>query len=347
MTVTPIKKTRVRKAVFPVAGLGTRFLPATKASPKEMLPIVDKPIIQYGVEEAIAAGIDEIIFVTSRSKRSIEDHFDTATELETLLALQGKHALLAELRRQFPDHISYASVRQTEPKGLGHAILCARHVVGDEPFAVILPDDVMDAREPVLAQMVEQFEEHGGSVVAVEQVERSDTRKYGIVETRPVNGRLEHVRRIVEKPAPEDAPSTLAVVGRYILTPEIFDCIEACAPGVGGEIQLTDGIQKLSESQAVFAYRFAGERFDCGSKLGFLAATLNFGLKHPEVAEPFAQLLHEMSDERVAAAQATRVHAANGRGRGVVNGAGALNGAGPRTSLAAGSLREPSSLRKQ
>jgi UTP--glucose-1-phosphate uridylyltransferase len=283
--------TTIRKAVFPVAGLGTRFLPATKSSPKEMLPIVDKPIVQYAVEEAVAAGITEIVFVTSRNKRAIEDHFDSGHEVERALQMSGKHHLLAGLRPLSPPHVHYAYVRQHEALGLGHAVQCARPLIGNEPFAVLLPDDLIDARPGVLQQMLDQFQVHGGSVLATQRVAREETGQYGIVKPGVRRGALAQVDGIVEKPRPADAPSTLAVVGRYLLSPTIFDCLERVRPGRGGEIQLTDAIAELCERESVLAYAFDGQRFDCGSKLGYLAATLHFGVRHPEVGESFAQLL--------------------------------------------------------
>jgi len=288
--MTTAARRPIRKAVFPVAGLGTRFLPATKVLPKEMLPIVDKPIIQYAVEEAIAAGIEDIIFVTHRAKRAIEDHFDQAQELQRMLVERGKSGLLREIGRSGAP-LNYSSVRQAEPLGLGHAVLCARPLVGDEPFAVILPDDLMDASRPVLAQMVECYRREQASLIAVERIRPEDTRKYGVVDAEPESGRAERIARIVEKPSLEQAPSLMGVVGRYILSPAIFPKLERIGAGSGGEIQLTDGIAQLLADEPVCAFRFEGERFDCGSKLGYLAATVNFGLKHPEVGAAFAALL--------------------------------------------------------
>jgi len=270
---------RVRKAVFPVAGLGTRFLPATKAMPKEMLPVVDKPLIQYAVEEAAAAGIEQMIFVTGRNKRAIEDHFDRAPELEQQLDAGRKHDLMAALMSATPKGVSFVYVRQPEPLGLGHAVLCAQPVVGDEPFAVILADDLIDAMPGVTAQLVQTYEDHGTSVLAVENVPLADTSKYGIVGTEIVNPREERVTRIIEKPKPEEAPSTLAVVGRYVLRAEIFDELARTERGRGGEIQLTDAIAKRVKLGEVMARRFTGTRFDCGSKAGFLAANVAFGRK--------------------------------------------------------------------
>jgi UTP--glucose-1-phosphate uridylyltransferase len=280
----------IRKAVFPVAGLGSRFLPATKVLPKEMLPIVDKPLIQYAVEEAIAAGIEHIIFITHRAKRAIEDHFDQAHELQSLLAVKGKSGLLLEIGRSGAP-IHYSSVRQAEPLGLGHAVLCARPLIGEEPFAVILPDDLMDAPHPVLAQMIECYMSAPASLVAVEQIKPEDTKKYGVVDVEPEAGAAARISRIVEKPSADQAPSLMGVVGRYILTPTIFSKLARIGAGSGGEIQLTDAIAELLDEEPVRAFRFEGERFDCGSKLGYLAATVNFGLKHPEIGESFATLL--------------------------------------------------------
>lgn len=284
----------VRKAVFPVAGLGTRFLPATKASPKEMLTIVDKPLIQYAVEEAVAAGITDLVFVTGRTKRAIEDHFDKAYELETELALKGKKQLLEQIQSILPSNVNCIYIRQAEPLGLGHAVLCARPVIGDEPFAVLLADDLLDGEPPVIQQMAELFAERGCSILGVQDVPRSDTGSYGIVATTPSDasgGRVERVGAMVEKPKPKDAPSTLAVVGRYVLTPRIFHHLERIGRGSGGEIQLTDGIAALLAEEEVLAYRYAGVRYDCGSKLGYLKATVAFGQRHPEVGKAFSAFL--------------------------------------------------------
>jgi UTP--glucose-1-phosphate uridylyltransferase len=270
---------RVRKAVFPVAGLGTRFLPATKAMPKEMLPVVDKPLIQYAVEEAAAAGIEQMIFVTGRNKRAIEDHFDRAPELEAQLDAGRKHDLMAALMSATPKGVSFVYVRQPEPLGLGHAVLCAQPVVGNEPFAVILADDLIDAEPGVTAQLVQTYETHGTSVLAVENVPLADTSKYGIVATQVLNATEERVNGIVEKPKPEEAPSTLAVVGRYVLRAEIFEELARTERGRGGEIQLTDAIAKRVAAGEVMARRFTGTRFDCGSKAGFLQANVAFGKK--------------------------------------------------------------------
>ncbi|MCX7170193.1 MAG: UTP--glucose-1-phosphate uridylyltransferase GalU [Proteobacteria bacterium] len=282
---------KVTKAVFPVAGLGTRFLPATKASPKEMMPIVDKPLIQFAVEEAIAAGITDMIFVTGRSKRSIEDHFDKAYELESELEIRGKTDTLEFVRKLLPKEINCIYIRQAEALGLGHAILCARPVVGDEPFAVLLADDLLDNDPPVMKQMVDTYDHYQCSIIGVQEVPRAETGSYGIVAARPLAERLEQISAIVEKPQPADAPSTLAVVGRYILTHRIFHFLEHVKPGKGGEIQLTDGIAALLTEQQVLAYRYRGVRYDCGSKLGYLQAMVEFGLRHPEVGKDFADYL--------------------------------------------------------
>jgi UTP--glucose-1-phosphate uridylyltransferase len=287
----------VRKAVFPVAGLGSRFLPATKAQPKEMLPIVDKPLIQYAVEEAVAAGVTELIFITGRNKRAIEDHFDTAYELESVLEAAGKEELLDMVRSVIPKNVNCIYIRQSAPLGLGHAVLCARPVVGDEPFAVLLADDFMatDAGEaPVLAQMAAVFDYEKTSILAVQNVDRAHTRQYGIVKADAYRERLDGVTAIVEKPMPDVAPSTLAVVGRYILTPRIFDYLETIGAGAGGEIQLTDGIAALMESERVLAYHYAGTRYDCGSKLGYLKATTAMGLRHPETGAAYREFLEQM-----------------------------------------------------
>lgn len=273
----------IRKAVFPVAGLGTRFLPATKAMPKEMLPIVDKPLIQYAVEEAIAAGVTELIFVTGRNKRAIEDHFDRIPELEAELAAKQKHQLLDIVRNVLPPHISCIYTRQATPKGLGHAVLCAAPIVGNEPFLVLLADDLIDAEPGVSLQMVEAAHQNNGSVIAVQQVAREHTDKYGIVSGQSVNGQTMRLDGIVEKPAPDVAPSRSAVVGRYVLEPEIFEHLRQTPPGVGGEIQLTDAIARLLKEQPVFGYSYQGTRFDCGSKEGFFQATVEFGRKYHQL----------------------------------------------------------------
>jgi UTP--glucose-1-phosphate uridylyltransferase len=275
------------KAVFPVAGLGSRFLPATKASPKEMMPIVDKPLIQYAVEEAVAAGLTEMIFITGRHKRAIEDHFDKAYEIESELASRGKTDLLDLVQGILPANVSCIYIRQPEQLGLGHAVLCAKPVINDEPFAVILADDLIDGNPPVVQQMAEVFAREGRSVLGVQEVPRSQTKSYGIVRSTRINDRLESVEGIVEKPQPEAAPSTLAVIGRYVLTPRIFHHLERARPGAGGEIQLTDGIASLLGEERILAYRFQGTRYDCGSRLGYMQATVALGRKHPEVGREF------------------------------------------------------------
>ena len=282
----------IKKCVFPVAGMGTRFLPATKASPKEMLPIVDKPLIQYAVEEAVEAGCTEMVFITGRNKRSIEDHFDKAYELETELELRQKDKLLAHVRDILPPNITCLYIRQTEALGLGHAVLCAQAAVGDEPFAVILADDLIDAPKGALKQMVDVYNQSGNSVLGVETIDPSQTGSYGIVEVEQLKN-YQRIINIVEKPKPEEAPSNLAVVGRYILTPRIFDLLTNLPRGAGGEIQLTDGIARLLDHEFVLAYAFEGKRYDCGSKLGYLEATVAYGLKHPETGEQFKELLKQ------------------------------------------------------
>jgi UTP--glucose-1-phosphate uridylyltransferase len=283
----------ITKAVFPVAGLGSRFLPATKASPKEMMPIVDKPLIQYAVEEAVAAGLTEMIFITGRHKRAIEDHFDKAYEIESELAQRGKRELLELVRDILPKHVTCIYIRQSEPLGLGHAVLCAQPVVNNEPFAVMLADDFIDAERPVMRQMVDVFEYERASVLGVQEVPREATGSYGIVRVRSLGERLEQVEAIVEKPKPAEAPSTLGVIGRYILTPAVFAHLQRIKPGAGGEIQLTDGIASLMANERVLAYRFDGTRYDCGSKLGYLKATVALGLKHAEVGEAFGEYLRK------------------------------------------------------
>ncbi len=285
---------QIRKAVFPVAGMGTRFLPATKASPKEMLPIVDKPLIQYAVEEAVAAGVTDLIFITGRGKRAIEDHFDKAYELEAELQLAGKHKMLREVRGLLPAGVNCVYVRQGEALGLGHAVLCARHLVGDEPFAVILADDLIDAPVPALKQMTKAHARNGASIVAVQEVARAETGSYGIASTRRPTGRLARMTGIVEKPRPQEAPSTLGVVGRYILSPRIFDHLKRTKAGAGREIQLTDAISRLLAEEAVYAYRFEGRRYDCGSKLGYLEATVDYALRHEEVSRGFRAYLDRL-----------------------------------------------------
>jgi UTP--glucose-1-phosphate uridylyltransferase len=283
---------KVRTAVFPVAGRGTRFLPATKASPKEMLPIVDKPLIQYAVEEAVEAGATKLVFVTGSSKRAIEDHFDTDAELERALTGSGKEDLLASIRNIVPAGVACIYIRQGEPLGLGHAVLCARPAVGNEPFFVHLADDLIKGEPGCLAQMAGEHEKHGGSVVAVETVPPENTSSYGIVAVDENDH--DRVTKIVEKPAPEDAPSNSAVVGRYLLTPDIFDRLENTGRGAGGEIQLTDGIADMLDKSPVYAYSFGGTRYDCGNKLGYLQATVAYGLEHPDTGEQFREHLSEV-----------------------------------------------------
>ncbi len=286
----------IRFAVFPVAGRGTRFLPATKASPKEMLPIVDKPLIQYAVEEALAAGARSLVFITGASKRAIEDHFDSSPELEAALVAQGKHEIAESLRSLLPADAACIYIRQPAPLGLGHAVLCARPAVGNSPFYVHLADDLIDARRPVLAQMQDEYFRLGGSVVGVQTVDPSETGKYGIVATEAANGqRSARITRIVEKPKPAEAPSNLAVVGRYLLSPAIFEHLEKIGQGAGGEIQLTDGIAALMQHEAVHAYTFEGKRYDCGSKLGYLEATVEYGLRHPELGVAFSDYLSQLA----------------------------------------------------
>ncbi|BCK87887.1 UTP--glucose-1-phosphate uridylyltransferase [Sideroxyarcus emersonii] len=288
-------KQKITKAVFPVAGMGSRFLPATKATAKEMLPVVDKPLIQYAVEEAVAAGITDMVFITGRNKRAIEDHFDKAYELEATLEAQGKTALLEVVQSVVPKHVNCIYIRQAEPLGLGHAVLCAKPVIQDEPFAVILADDLIDGEPPIVKQMVDVFSRHQCSILGVQEVPRAHTKQYGIVSSTNLEKDIERVHGIVEKPKPEVAPSTLAVVGRYILTPRIFHHLENIQPGAGGEIQLTDGIAELMKDEQLLAYRFDGIRYDCGSKLGYLQAQVAFGLKHEELRKDFAAYLKTVS----------------------------------------------------
>ena len=282
---------RLNKAVFPVAGLGTRFLPATKASPKEMLPVVDKPLIQYAVEEAWAAGIQQMIFVTGRSKRTIEDHFDVAFELEAELTAANKTALIDLVQSVVPHGMNCAFVRQPKMLGLGHAVLCAEHLVGNEPFAVLLADDLMVGDPPIMAQMAEQFQRLGRSILAVQEVPLEQTKRYGIVAGEMAGSSIMQVSEIVEKPAPEVAPSRMGVAGRYVLTPGIFEKIRQQCKGAGGEIQLTDGISALLKEEAVYAFQYKGKRYDCGSKEGFLQATVELALQHPEVGSSFRDYL--------------------------------------------------------
>ena len=298
---------RIRKAVFPVAGLGTRFLPATKASAKEMLPIVDKPLIQYAVQEAISAGAQELIFITGRSKNSIMDHFDKAYELEAELQGRGKEKLLAAVQDIVPPGVTCIFIRQAEALGLGHAVLCAWPAVGDEDFYVILADDLIDGRlQPALAQMHRVYQQYGTSVLAVQRVPKEEASSYGIVDTQPVGPGLSEIRRMVEKPKPEEAPSNLAVVGRYILTPRIFKLLERTQRGAGGEIQLTDAISAMLQEQTVLAYEFEGTRYDCGSKLGYLRANVEYGLQHPELAEEFRAYLETLTADWKAGAKKAR-----------------------------------------
>jgi UTP--glucose-1-phosphate uridylyltransferase len=285
----------IRKAIFPVAGLGTRFLPATKAQPKEMLPVVDKPLIQYAVEEAYAAGVREMIFVTGRHKRPIEDHFDMTFELEVALEQAGKEELLHVVRTVKPDDMDCIYVRQAQALGLGHAVLCGQKLIGNEPFAVLLADDLMVGAPPVLAQMVEQFKEWRASILAVQEVPAEHTQRYGIVAGTQVNDRLVNIERMVEKPKPADAPSRLGVAGRYILTPGVFHEISSQKRGVGGEIQLTDGIAGLLRREKVFAYRYEGQRYDCGSKEGFLQANVELALTHPQLGAGFREYLKALA----------------------------------------------------
>lgn len=279
---------KVTKAVFPVAGMGTRFLPATKANPKEMLPIVDKPLIQYAVEEAIAAGITELIFVTSSSKRAIEDHFDSNYELEASLIERGKDELLRIVQGILPEGISCAYIRQKSPRGLGHAVLCAKQLILNEPFAVLLADDLIDGKQKsCLRQMLDVFQETQNAVIAVEKIPPQETKRYGVVDVANSPDKVSRIKSIIEKPDPKEAPSDLGVVGRYILTPRIFSLLENTPQGSGGEIQLTDGIAKLLQEEPVYACRFEGKRYDCGSKIGYLEATVAYALKHPELADDF------------------------------------------------------------
>jgi len=282
----------IKKAVFPVAGLGTRFLPATKANPKEMMPVVDKPLIQYAAEEAIAAGVKELIFVTSSSKRAIEDHFDKNYELESELEKRNKQDMLDIVRGVLPSGVGCVYIRQPEALGLGHAVLCAKDVVGNAPFAVILADDLIDGEDGgCLAQMSAQFEKYQSSILGIEKVSVDETEKYGIIKADDFDNHIGKVNAIVEKPKPKDAPSDLGVVGRYILTPKIFEMLEQTEKGAGGEIQLTDAIAKLLQVETVMAYEFQGQRYDCGSKMGYLQATVEYALKHPELQDKFMEYL--------------------------------------------------------
>jgi UTP--glucose-1-phosphate uridylyltransferase len=292
---------KIRKAVFPVAGMGTRFIPATKANPKEMLPVVDKPLIQYAAEEAVAAGVTELIFVTGRNKRSIPDHFDKAYELEAELEARGKQKLLDEVRNIIPKNVMCVYIRQSEALGLGHAVLCAKDIVGNEPFAVILADDLIAEKNGRggLSQMVEVFEYHGCSVLGSEQVPEDETDRYGIVSAAESGDRLWHVNGIIEKPSQEEAPSNIAVVGRYILTPRIFTLLENTPKGAGGEIQLTDAIAELLKNERVLAYEFEGTRYDCGDKFGYLKATIEYGLRHAELRDEFSAYLKALDVDSI------------------------------------------------
>ena len=332
-------KSAIRTAVFPVAGRGTRFLPATKASPKEMLPVVDKPLIQYAVEEALAAGAQRLVFITGASKRAIEDHFDSDQELELMLEQQGKSDLLNQLRSVLPSYASCIYIRQPAPLGLGHAVLCAQPAVGAEPFFVHLADDLIRSDVACLAQMAQVYQAKRASVLGVQVVPRQDTEKYGIVAVEADRAVTSRVRSIVEKPKPAVAPSNLAVVGRYVLAPAIFEHLEKLGSGAGGEIQLTDGIAALLLEEAVYAYRFTGKRYDCGSKLGYLQATVEYALRHPELGRSFRKYLQGLD---IAASAA-----AGGR-RGVAGNGGTLEGddATPRRA-AAGARRKRSNRKAQ
>ena len=289
-------KQRVRKAIIPAAGLGTRFLPATKSQPKEMLPIVDKPTLQYIIEEAIESGIEEILIVTGRSKKSIEDHFDRSVELELELEQKGKTEML-KMVQDISNMVNIHYIRQKEPKGLGHAIHCAKSFIGDEPFAVLLGDDIVDAKTPCLKQLINAYDEYKTSVLGVQKVAVDDTDKYGILDVKHIEDRVYKVKDMVEKPSIEEAPSNIAILGRYIITPEIFNILENQAPGKGGEIQLTDALQTLATKEAIYAYNFEGRRYDVGDKLGFLEATVDFALKRPELRDEFIEFLKIKSDQ--------------------------------------------------
>jgi UTP--glucose-1-phosphate uridylyltransferase len=348
MRLTP--KSVIRTAVFPVAGRGTRFLPATKASPKEMLPVVDKPLIQYAVEEALAAGVTRLVFVTGASKRAIEDHFDSDQELEQLLERQGKSDLANQLRSVLPSYASCIYIRQPAPLGLGHAVLCAQPAVGAEPFFVHLADDLIKSNKACLAQMAEVYESKRASILGVQVVPRSDTDKYGIVAVEADKSNTSRVRSIIEKPKPAVAPSNLAVVGRYVLAPAIFEHLERLGQGAGGEIQLTDGIAALMREEAVYAYRFNGKRYDCGSKLGYLQATVEYALSHPALGKEFRKYVKgldvdaaEFKEEAgfvapTSVSESTERAGASRRSARAGNGAtGGANGTGTRTHTAAGS----------
>ncbi len=284
---------KVKKAIIPAAGLGTRFLPATKAQPKEMLPIVDKPTLQYIIEEAVASGIEEILIITGRNKKSIEDHFDKSVELELELESKGKEDLL-EIVRNISNMINIHYIRQKEPKGLGHAIYCAKHFIGDEPFAVMLGDDIVDSKVPCLKQLMDAYDEYKTTILGVQEVAKEDTNKYGIINGKHIEDRIYKVKDLVEKPDPEKAPSSIAILGRYIITPNIFEILENTTPGKGGEIQLTDGLKELSKKEAMYAYHFEGRRYDVGDKLGFLEATVDFALKREELQGDFIKYLNKV-----------------------------------------------------
>ena len=283
----------ITKAVFPAAGLGTRFLPATKASPKEMMPLVDKPLIQYVVEEAVSSGIDQIVLITGRGKRAIEDHFDVAFELEEDLKAKGKHKLLSEVQR-IANLVTFCYIRQKQALGLGHAVLTAKRIVGDEAFAVLLGDDIIDAEVPALKQMMDVYKRYPSTILAIQKVPKSQTQHYGIIDGKRIEDGIYLVKDLVEKPSPHEAPSNLAIIGRYILTPEIFSSLENTKPGKGGEIQLTDGLRLLMNKQPIYAYEFHGKRHDAGDKLGFLKATVEFGLKNKEFGEEFRSYLKKL-----------------------------------------------------
>jgi len=283
----------ITKAIFPAAGLGTRFLPATKASPKEMMPLVDKPLIQYVVEEAVSSGIEEIVLITGRGKRAIEDHFDVAFELEEDLKAKGKHKLLSEIQR-IANMVTFCYIRQKKALGLGHAVLTAKRIVGEDPFAVLLGDDIIDAKVPALKQMMDVYRRYPATILAIQKVPKSQTQHYGIIDAKKIDDRVYLVKDLVEKPAPSDAPSNLAIIGRYILTPEIFPALEHTKPGKGGEIQLTDGLKLLMAKQPIYAFEFEGIRHDAGDKLGFLKATVEFGLKNSEFGHEFRSYLQKL-----------------------------------------------------
>ncbi len=284
----------ITKAVFPAAGLGTRFLPATKASPKEMMPLVDKPLIQYVVEEAVSSGIEEVVLITGRAKRAIEDHFDVAFELEEDLKAKGKHKLLSEVQR-IANLVTFCYIRQKKALGLGHAVLTAKRIIGNEPFAVLLGDDIIDAQIPVLRQMLDVYRRYPATILAIQKVPKSQTGQYGIIDAKKIEDGVYLVKDLVEKPSPAEAPSNLAIIGRYILTPEIFSALERTRPGKGGEIQLTDGLQLLMQKQPIYAHEIKGVRYDAGDKLGFLKATVEFGLKNREFGNDFKNYLKKLN----------------------------------------------------